>query len=477
MKTLGLLLIALFISSANYTQDSIMSILNETFPAYELNSDLAFIKNKAVYKRYNYNGLLYAGKEQFYKLYDSIETVINSHAKMSRMDFYFLTAPLIQLLQDDVSIYSLVGKYAFDPRREKYLPFAEKSVITMSVTAFNDTVYITDDSSSIYKSRLISINDVPADKIVSEICKYTSFSKYAYYNKHKYASLNLYYNSVILYTLFGFHDEVKIKYSPYGADEVLTRNMQLLPIGDTTFYKQTKQNTESLPWYSIHFENDIAILRVTAMPRGELNLQAIDDIFKKIHANKSSSLIIDISDCSWSYDNFWIVILNYLYEGELSLYEHQKKQLDLSKFSKKRINNSSFILGKYSDINKDHQFKGKVYLITGSSTTSSAVRFADILQYNNISTKIFGKETLTKTTQYDFYNSHYLPVTGLSLGLSMTLYYALDKNTNIHGLIPDIEVGPKNGEEFLNNLNNKLVIDRVINLIESENTTHEDTSR
>ena len=477
MKYLCLLFIALFLSSANYSQDSIMPILHEIFPAYELNSDLEFIKNKAVYKRYNYNGLLYAGKDRFYKLYDSIEEVINNKDNMSRLDFYFLTAPLIQLLQDDVSIYSLVGKYAVDSRSEEYLPFAEKTVIPIGVHAFHDSVYITSGNSGLNESRLLSINDIPANKIISEVCKYTSFSKYRYYNKYKYASLDLYYNSVILYLLFGFHDEVEIKYAPYNSDEVLSRNINLLPIGDTSFYNNIKKSIENLPWYSIAIEDDIAIWRIKTMPRGELKLKEINELFKKIHDSGSSSLVIDISGCSGSYDNFWIVLLNYLYEGELSLYEHQKKPLDLSKFSKKRINNSNHILGRFSDINKDYQFGGNIYLITGPSTSSSAVRFADILKYNHISKKIYGSETLTKTTQYDFYGSHYLPATGITLGLSTTLYYALDKNTNTHGLIPDVEVIPETGNEFLKNMDNKLVIDRVISLIKSENTENENTSR
>lgn len=474
MRKLYLLFIALFLSSANYAQDSIMPILQETFQSYELVSDLEFIKNKAIYKKYNYNGLLYAGKERFTQLYDSIERVINEQDKMSRIDFYFLTTPLIHLLQDDVSIYSLLGEYAHNPKNDEYLPFAEKTVIPLAVSVFHDSVFIVGEKSGLHKSQLISINDIPANKVVADICKYTSFRKDRYYRKYKYASVGLYNNSVILNLLYGFHDEVELKYSPFESDDILTKKVELLPIGDSAFYNSIKRRTDSKPWHSLTFENNYAVLKIMSMPRGELKLDELDNIFKQIDEHGSTSMIIDISDCSWSYDNFWIVVLNYLYEGELSLYEHQKKPLDLSKFSKKRINNATYILGKYADINKEFLFKGKIYLITGSSTSSSAVRFADILKYNKISDKIFGGETLTKTTQYDFYNSYYLPATGIALGLSNTLFYALDKNLDTHGLIPDVEVVPANTIEFLDNTDNKLIIERVIKLIdtEHENTTH-----
>jgi len=374
MKNVSLLLIALFLSSANYSQDSIMPILRKMFPAYELNADLAFIKNKAIHKRYKYDGLVYAGKEKFQNLYDIIDNVIRENENMSRLDFYFLTSPLVDLLQDDVSIYSLVGKYAYDSRNEEYLPFAEKTVIPLEVEVFHDTVYISTDSADLYKSRLISINDIPANEIVSGILKYTSFSKYRYYNKYQYASLKLYYSSVISYLLFGFHDEVEIKYSPFESEAILSTQLKLLPIGDTEFYQHIKEEKESLPWYSLSYEDNTAILRILSMPPGDLQLAVINNIFKEIHENNTSSLIIDISACTWSYDNFWIIVLNYLFEGDISLYEFQKKPQDLSKYTKKRINNINYILGKYADINKDYMYKRNIYLLIGASTSSAAVR-------------------------------------------------------------------------------------------------------
>ena len=275
--------------------------------------------------------------------------------------------------------------------------------------------------------------------------------------------------------LFGFHDEVEIKYVPFEKEADSIKSIELIPIGDVAFYKHVEKKMDSLPWYSLSFEKNMAVLKIKTMPPDDLKLKLINEIFGMIYINNPSSLIIDISGCSWSYDNFWIILLNYLYEGDLSLYEFQKRPQNISKYTKKRINNISYILGKYSDINKDFLFDGNIYLITGPATSSAAVRFADIINFNDIVTKIFGSETLTKTSQYDFYNGHYLPVSGISLGLSTTFYYALDKNLNTHGLIPDVEVKPKNGQEFLNNFENEIVIKKVINLIKSENIKNENT--
>lgn len=476
MKRFKLLISLCLFSSYLFTQDSIVPVLNEMFPAHELKSDLTFIKNKAVYKKYNCSGLLFVGKEKFYSLYDSIEKVIDEKGGMSRLDFYLLTAPLVQSLQDDRSFYSLLGDYAYDSQNKEYLPFLERFIFPFGVDIFNDTVIVISDSSNLSKSQLISINDIPANKIVSEVFKYTSFRRDRYYKKNRCGSLGFYQYPILLNILFSFQNEVKIKYSPFGSNNILTKQIQLLPIGDSSFLNHVKPKNDSKSWYSVKNKNDFAILTIKSLPETDINLQTINDIFKRIHNINPKALIIDISYCNWSSDSFWISILNYLYKGEIWLYEYHKEPQVLSKYSKKRLKNSDYIVGNYSDINKEYMFEGKIYLITGPLTTSSATRFADILQFNNIVDKTFGCETLTKTTQYDYSANYYLPITGLRLLLSTNLYYALDKNLNTHGLIPDIEVKPNTVLDFLGNRSNRFVIDKVIKLIESENIIDENTT-
>jgi len=150
------------------------------------------------------------------------------------------------------------------------------------------------------------------------------------------------------------------------------------------------------------------------------------------------------------------------------LYGYHKDKKDLKNYSKKILKNKDYITGKYSDINHEYKYDGKIYLITGMGTASSAVRFADIMRFNNIVAKIYGEETLSKTTQYDFRTTHYLPYTGLMLRLSVNLYYALDKNLNTHGLIPDVIVKPNRVRECQKNSQNTIVIQKVVDLITKE---------
>jgi hypothetical protein len=106
--------------------------------------------------------------------------------------------------------------------------------------------------------------------------------------------------------------------------------------------------------------------------------------------------------------------------------------------------------------------------VVGKNTVSSAVRFADILRHNNISEKIFGEETMGKIAHYDYPNRYYLPVTGLSMGLSRNFYYALDGTLSSSGLLPDVTVKPANIHEFWKNGNNRLVIRKVMDYLQQD---------
>lgn len=453
-----------------------MPILNETFPAFELKSDLAFIKNKAQYKMYNYDGLLYAGKKRFNLLYDSIQKVIDEKGEMNRIDFFLLTSPLIRLLQDDQSYYSLKGDYAYDRQKKINIPFAEKNLIPLKVYIFHDSVFIASDSSNLYKAHLISINDIPAINVVSEVLKHTTFARFRYLEENKYAFLRLANHPILSNVLFDFENEIEITYSPFDSDTILYKNLDLLPINDSSYDRSLEQELGSSPWYSLRFKNDQAVLRIYSLPDLELNVYFINDIFKQISKINPKGLIIDISKSYYSFGSLWLVILNYLYEGDLSIYEYHKEKRDLKKYTKKTIHKKDYVIGKFSDINMEYKFEGNIYLITGSWTGSSAVKFADLMKYNHLVDKIFGCETLIKSTQFNYSKKYYLPVTGISLTISTSLSYALDKNLDTHGLIPDVEVKPNTVNEYWQNLSNQFVIDKVINMIESDTTQNENTT-
>lgn len=455
------------IVTSGYCQDSLMRILNEKFPALELKQDLAFIRNKAQFKKYNHDGLLLAGKVNFNRLYDSIESVIDEKGAMSRLDFFYLTAPLVRMLKDDGSLYNLRGNYSYDNQGKKKVIFAEKSVIPLLLQIFNDTVYVTGDSTALYQSRLISINGIPAKKIVSEIFRLTSFTGDRYYRKYGYGYLPLYHYPELCFSLFGFHDKVEIEYMPPDTKTTIFKELQLTAIGDSLFKAIEEKPAERLR-YRLFFRANDAVLRIIPMRNDVINVDEMNGLFKTLSESPPETLIIDLSYCYYSSDIFWLVMLNYLFEGELWLYGYHKEPVDLAKYSREKMKKSQMVKGKFSRIDRGNSYNGKIYLITGPYTASAAVRFADIMRYNHIATGFFGRETMIMNPSYDFPTLHYLPVTGLVLYLSYTFFDALDSNRNMSGFMPDVIIQPDNITEARENRSDQVVIEKVLEFIHKE---------
>jgi hypothetical protein len=476
MKQLSGVIFVLLLTSHVFTQDTLMSILNQQFPAYELKSDLAFIRNKAEFKRYGGDGLLYIGKERFYSLYDSIEKIIDEKGKMSRLAFYFLTAPLVRELQDAASYYSLAVDDVFDLHETDSLLFSAKIVLPFNIAVYQDTAFITGFNPDLNRCRITAIDEIPVNQIVADLFRHTSFSSDNYYTKHGSGYINLSNDALLLYVLYGWRDAVEIQYYPSGSKVISRLTVSLKEHRDKVFPWDPERRTEEMDWFSLEEESGFAVLRIKTLRNMETNLKAVNEVFRKINHLNPKGLIVDIADCSWSHDMFWVVLLSYLYKGNLWLYQYHDEAQNLGKYTKKRIKQRDYISGKYSDIDQGNRFFGDVYLVTGSSTANAAVRFADIMRYNKIVKRIYGEETFNRSTHYASSNHYILPVTKLKLRLSTVLNYALDKNQDKDGLLPDVEIKPTNSEEYWENKNNQLIIKRVIDHINSndlnENTSH-----
>jgi len=476
MKKLSGLLFGLIMVTTVFAQDALMSILDQEFPAHELKSDLAFIRNKAEFKRFGGDGFLYAGKDRFYSLYDSIEKVIEEKGTMSRQSFYFLTAPLISCLQDDASYYGLAVDGAFELHRRGNETFAMNIVLPFNIAIYKDTASITGFNPELNRCRIASINETPVNQIVADVFRYTSSSADYYFSKYRSGFLNLSNQALLLYALYGFRDSVEIWYYPSGSNAISSLTIHLNIPGDIGFSKNPERRTDEENWFSLEKESDFAVLRIKTLQNMETNLESVNQVFRNINDLNPRGLIIDIADCSWSHDMFWVVLLNFLHDGKLWLYQYHDEPQDAGKYIKKRIKQRDYISGKYSDMDRNNKFSGDIYLITGSATANAAVRFADIIRYNNIARRIYGEETFSRTTQYTNSNHYMLPVTKLRLRLSTVLNYALDKNHERNGLLPDVVIKPKTQGEYWENKNNHLIIKRVIDHIHSidlyENTTH-----
>ena len=466
MKQLSGIIFVLLLTSHVFTQDTLMSILDQRFKAYELNSDLVFIRNKAEFK-YNKDGFLFVGKDRFYRLYDSIEKVITESGEMSRLEFYKLTAPLIRCLKDDGSFFGLEGDYVYDKSEKRFLPFSEKIVIPLFIVVYNDTAFMVSDVEELNHAQIISINNIPINQIVSDVFWYTSSCRDSYFRDLLQGNMTLNNYPLLLYALYGFKDEVEIIYIPREADMPGSKRIELLALGDDSFFRWFEQMNARPLSHGTILDMEYPVLRIGQIDGSEIDLFELNDLFGRIHDLQSKALIIDVSSCFGSHSSFWILFLNYLSDGDL-YFHSQKDRNDLAKLSKEHIKKyKKNIIGKYKDIDQSVRYKGDVYLLVGAGTWGGVIVFADVLRYNKLSVRIYGEETRTGTTLYVNTNDYTLPITRLRLGLSTYLRQGLDKDARYSRLKPDVVIKPNSTAEFWDNRYHNLIIKRVIEDIQA----------
>ncbi len=469
MKYTLFLLIVIVLDVTGHGQDSVEDYLHAHYPAFELKSDLHFIRQKAEFKNYNATGLYFTGKERFNFLYDSILQVIDQKQEMSLLDFYHLSSKLIRELQDDQSVYSLVGESLVENDRLKRMGDAIR--IPIASVVINDTAYISNSRLLPDNAQLLSINGMAATEIIGRTLKDAFPHQWQYLRNNGFALFQFHMAFMYIYTQYGFHDSVTVEFIRPGASLPEKQEIKLYEPGDTSINGGFKLDAKKQQFLSLRFDEDIAVLKVNNHYPFEINIDTLNMIFTSIRDKKIRALIIDISECKKSYDYFWMTLLNYLYTGEINLYGYHKDPVDLMKYTAKHLRKKDYVKGKISKIASNCRFDGDIYLVTGYGTRSSAVTFADILTFNQLATSTFGQETGDRTSRYDRPIHYYLPVTGLGLRLSTTLVKSLDHTRHTRGLLPDYPIYLNDIGAYQENIeqHNALILQKAIQIIRKKN--------
>ncbi|MCB2220501.1 MAG: hypothetical protein KQI35_08910 [Bacteroidetes bacterium] len=465
MKYLFYLIILLILHVSGEAQDSLDNYLQTTFPAFQLKSDLHFIRQKVEFKKYNASGFYFIGKKRFNFLYDSISQVIEHEKEMTLKDFYLLTSRLIQELQDDRAVYSMVGDQLKKENRLRQMKDAIR--IPIYSVVMNDTAYILNSKLLPDHAQLVSIDGIPATEIIKNTFKDVYQDNWHYLNNNGFGAFPFYLRYIYIYVKYGFRETITVTYIPHGKSLPEKQEIKLYKPIDTSLSKAFIYPDRKNKSLELRFEEDMAILKVNGHTPFEINIDTINAIFSTIKEKNSQTLIIDIANCTLSYDYFWLTLLNYFHEGEISLYGYQKEPVDLNKYTVKHLRNKDYVKGKVSKIADDCRFNGDIYLVMGYGTRSSAVTFADIMTYNRLATATFGQETGDKASRYDHPLHYYLPVTGLSLYLSSMLVKSLDQTKHTRGIIPDYQINLENIKTYHENKeqHNALILQKVIQKI------------
>jgi hypothetical protein len=429
---------------------------NLKFSAVQLKEDLAFLKHQiTAVHAFPYSELSKAGYE---KLFSSIETRITDSATAT--DFYKLIKPAVAYLSDEHSQLDLSPDLQANVYKEEniFLP------ITLSRQG---KYYVIDDilsENTTFKTGEIitKINDVPIAGLIQQCALYTTgfpgqriqkaMRQFGYL--YTWANPQIVYNFNIL-TKSGKSIEVKGVNSKTWQDYIASKTGETPPLSQRIVYTRYKDagyvNARS---FYVKGDADFNLLKTE-----------IENIFKQVQKDNVKDLVIDVSQNEGGNSAVGDILIDYFYDKPYGGYQCNWKRSDeyLKLIKSWGMTNEDYAGKPVGDIihfdsdttspgANPYRFKGRVYVVIGSGTFSSAIMFATIIKDNHIA-------TLAGETPQNGHPNHFgemystkLPNTKIALrfGVKEWIRPAGKKQENI--LNPDVVVDlskNKTGEDLV----------------------------
>jgi len=459
MKTFRLIFVVLYLTSLSAhikAQDyNIDSVLLKKFNSAGLLADMEFVREKILTKKYNRTPYLFLTEDKFKSCYDSITSVITNQGSMTLKDFYFLVSPFVNSVNDDHLGFRLFGLWGIENNKPKI--FSQNIMWGASAIILDKNIYMTCSNELPEKSLIIYVNGIPASQIIAQLLKYSTHPQQRYYEKCKVLTIRFYDYSLIMYSIWNFKDSITVEYQLKGAKTIEVKTVYLNKFFDNKAVQACAKKGITGP-VDLTFEKNTAILRLNtfSLPTPK-TIELYNQIFDSIKVSKSNKLILDISENGGGSDLNWIIFLRYITNTQFQINCNAPRFTALNLLNEFKID--------HSKIDTTSFYNGKIYLITGSKTFSSAVRFADVMKTNELCEKVFGQETLGQATHYGEMKTYFLPNTKLQFDASSKLFLSVSCNTDRNGVIPNVLINESTIDGYLSNTHNENTIRKVLEII------------
>ncbi|RFM32419.1 S41 family peptidase [Chitinophaga silvisoli] len=378
---------------------------------------------------------------------------------LNTVDFYLLIQPLIAKLED--------GHTDIKPPIHLYNQ-SNPSVLPYIIKLSPSKPYIISSQYSLPFSKqlpdgaeIVSINNVPASKIVNDIINLNTGETRAFR-----ADFGANYFDFYLQSLYKTNGTYRISYL-HGNKK---NNIIIKGIPQQEFSKLLKHYSDSVSntsspenvYYTLKLLPEIktALFDFRSFEDLDRFNVFIDSAFTVIKKNEIKNIIIDIRKNSGGDSDIGDEFIQYFAKTPFRQYDKviekhsrllKERLLDhrigkiLTKEDSIFLNKSEGLLDTvvYEDIplkNTPFRFDGNVYVLTSYYTFSSAADFAQCIKHYKLG-KIIGEETGGLIVSYgDIVTSH-LPHTQLVFTISSKLYYNIgaDKN-DWKGVNPDLKI-------------------------------------
>ena len=389
-------------------------------------------------------------KNKFLKDAELIKTGFTD--SLDKIDFYLRIEPLLGHLEDGHTDLAFPGDY-YDLN-----PFIFPYYVKLAVQR---PFIICKSASSVIKSQLptgaeiISINEIPAYKIVNDIINLNTGENRLF--RAEFGASNFDFYLEALYKLNGIY---RIKYRIHGKVKAITikgvRKRKL----DELHKSEKAANGNADPIYSVKFftKNNTALINFKSFAWDGFP-QFMDTTFKQLKEKSIQYLIINLMGNGGGDSDVGDEFFQYLLDKPFTQYakileknseplknrllEHRKGKVlnDADKILLAKPNGSldTVYCDKIAIRKNPLRFNGQVILLTNIETYSSAADFAQCFKYYKRGI-IIGEETGGLIKSYGDIVPVYLPNSRLELTVSSKLYYNAGATAkDWHGVIPDIK--------------------------------------
>lgn len=406
----------------------------------------------------------YTEKSVFENELESVRDSLNE--PISRLEYYRLIAPLVELLSDGHTFITLP--------MEEYDEYSFNSgpLFPLDMDIRGDRLFIranyTEDTSITAGLEVLSIDGIPSEKIIDSLLRFITGMKRSF----KISALEGRMRP-LLWTVFDFDKTCKLEVLDVTHDQRKTYKLKGVPLETIMMHEDYQAPDRPAKFYSYRSLPDkkIGVIDFKSFSLPEEFDNFLAKTFKRIHKEGISHLIIDIRKNSGGNSVLGDMLLSYITREQVS----QLKSVDI-KASQQIVDMYGYdykdTIGKtitYQSQAKqyperEYEFKGDVYVLIGPKTFSSAVMLAAAMKDHNLGTLI-GEETGGLATSYGDVYSFTLPNTNLKAGVSHKRFVRPSGQDDGRGVLPDHEVRPALSAD---DPENDKALQYTIDLIESK---------
>jgi C-terminal processing protease CtpA/Prc len=385
MKRVIVLFMFLFLAAYSYAQSG----LNKKYSAQQLKQDLDFLKQQLFDA--HANPFTELSKAQYEKLFDSISAAIPDSADITT--FYRIIKPAFANLSDEHSAISIDTNQLNNAYKNSpvFLPFT----LSRRGNDFMVDNILSPNSGLVKGDKIIQINNIPIARLVQHCSMYTTGFPGQRINNALQQFGYLYGLSATISA-----DHYKIKSGSRREVDVPGIDIKTWQNFINARSDNSKPYIQRITY--TRFNDAGYINSCTFMTHGDKDFKVlqneVDSIFRLIKADQPKALFIDVSKNSGGNSSVGDIIISDIYSKPYSTYQcnwrRSDEYLSLTR-AWGRIDSNYFKAPVGSVIHFDsgqsyppqdnpNRFNGKVYIIVGDGTFSSAMMFATVIKDNHI---------------------------------------------------------------------------------------------